>query len=97
MVMYIWYKGEYPPSRRPPVTDTWTARGRTDYPIDRRRYATQFRDTIDALIDGREREKVRSKKRKVASADGRPAYPALPMGKLLLLQRGYAIPAWGKR
>lgn len=74
------------------MTDKFTTKGLADYFIDQRRYTNQFLDKIDALIDWKDIEKVLNKKyRKVASADGRPAYPALPMFKLLLLQRWYGL------
>jgi IS5 family transposase len=47
---------------------------------------------INALIDWNTIERVLGKHyRKTASADGRPAYPALPMFKLLLLQKCYGL------
>jgi transposase, IS5 family len=68
------------------VTDKFTTKGLADYFIDQRKVSNQFLDKIDALIDWKNVEKVLHKKyRKTASADGRPAYPALPMFKLLLL------------
>jgi IS5 family transposase len=74
------------------MTDKFTTKGFADYFIEQRRYTNQFLDKIDALIDWKDIEKVLNKKyRKVASADGRPAYPALPMFKLLLLQRWYGL------
>ena len=74
------------------MTDQFTTKGFADYFIDQRRYTNQFLDKIDALIDWKNVEKVLAKKyRKTASADGRPAYPALPMFKLLLLQRWYGL------
>lgn len=51
-----------------------------------------FLHRIDAIIDGKRIERVLLKHyRKVASADGRPAYPALPMFTVLLLQRWYGL------
>lgn len=74
------------------MTDQFTTKGFADYFIDQRRYTNRFLDKIDALVDWKSIEKVLSKKyRKTASADGRPAYPALPMFKLLLLQRWYGL------
>ena len=47
---------------------------------------------MNRLIDWKPIEKIlRKKYRKVASADGRPAYPPVPMFKLLLLQRWYGL------
>ena len=51
-----------------------------------------FLDKIDQFIDFKEMEKLLKKKyKKIASADGRPAYPPLPMFKSLLLQRLYGL------
>ncbi len=74
------------------MTDRFTAKGFADYFIDQRGHNNTFLDRIDALIDWKRIEKVLLKHyRKVASADGRPAYPALPMFKLFLLQRWYGL------
>lgn len=74
------------------MADRFTAKGFADYVIEQRGHANTFLDRIDALIDWKRIEKVLIKNyRKVASADGRPAYPALPMFKLLLLQRWYGL------
>jgi len=74
------------------VTDQFTTKGFADYFIDQRRYTNQFLDKINELVDWESIEKVLNKKyRKTASADGRPAYPSLPMFKLLLLQRWYGL------
>lgn len=74
------------------MTDRFITKGFADYFIEQRGHTNTFLDRIDALIDWKKIEKVLSKSyRKVASADGRPAYPALPMFKLLLLQRWYGL------
>jgi IS5 family transposase len=74
------------------VTDRFTTKGLADYFIDQRRHSNAFLERIDTLIDWKSIEKVLNRKyRKTASADGRPAYPALPMFKLLLLQRWYGL------
>lgn len=74
------------------MTDQFTTKGFADYFIDQRRYTNQFLDKINELVDWKSIEKVLNKKhRKTASADGRPAYPSLPMFKLLLLQRWYGL------
>lgn len=74
------------------MTDKFTTKGLADYFLDQRRLSNAFLDKIDVLIDWASIEKVlRKKYRKTASADGRPAYPALPMFKLLLLQRWYGL------
>ena len=74
------------------MTDRFTTKGLADYFIEQRGHTNTFLDRIDALIDWKGIEKVLGKHyRKTASADGRPAYPALPMFKLLLLQRWYGL------
>ena len=74
------------------MTDRFTTKGLADYFIDQRGHANTFLDRIDSLIDWKRIDKALLKRyRKVASADGRPAYPALPMFKLLLLQRWYGL------
>ncbi len=74
------------------MTDQFTTKGFADYFIDQRRYTNRFLDKINELIDWESIEKVLNKKyRKTASADGRPAYPSLPMFTLLLLQRWYGL------
>lgn len=74
------------------MNDQFTTKGFADYFLDRRRLSNTFLDRIDALIEWKTIEKVlRRKYRKTASADGRPACPALSMFKLLLLQRWYGL------
>jgi IS5 family transposase len=70
------------------MTDKFTTKGFADYFIEQRGYINTFLEKIDMLIDWKNIESLLNKKyKKVASADGRPAYPPLPMFKLLLLQR----------
>lgn len=70
------------------MTDKFTSKGFADYFIEQRGYSNTFLEKIDMLINWKNIESLLNKKyKKVASADGRPAYPALPMFKLLLLQR----------
>lgn len=74
------------------MTDRFTTKGLADYFIEQRGHANTFLDRIDSLIDWKRIDKELLKGyRKVAGADGRPAYPALPMFKLLLLQRWYGL------
>ena len=63
-----------------------------DYFIEQRKHSNTFLDKINLLIDWKHIDKLlRKKYKKTASADGRPAYPPLPMFKLLLLQRWYGL------
>jgi IS5 family transposase len=74
------------------MTDKFTALGFADYFIEQRKHSNTFLDKIHQIIDFREIEKILKKNyKKRASADGRPAYPPLPMFKLLLLQRGKGL------
>jgi len=74
------------------VTDKFTTPGFADYFIEQRKHSNTFLDKIDQFIDFREIEKLLKKNyKRRASADGRPAYPPLPMFKLLLLQRWYGL------
>jgi IS5 family transposase len=83
---------DYSTPRRSPVTDKFTTPGFADYFIEQRKHSNTFLDKIDQFIDFREIEKLLKKKyKRRASADGRPAYPPLPMFKLLLLQRWYGL------
>jgi IS5 family transposase len=71
-----------------PMTDKFTLKGFADYFIEQRGYANTFLEKVDVLIDWKKIERLLNKKyKKVESADGRPAYPVLPMFKVLLLQR----------
>jgi IS5 family transposase len=74
------------------VTDKFTTPGFADYFIEQRKHSNTFLDKIGQFIDWKHIEKLLKKKyKKTASADGRPAYPPLPMFKLLLLQRWYGL------
>jgi IS5 family transposase len=51
-----------------------------------------FLDKVNEIIDWTPIERIlRRKYKKKAAADGRPAYPALPMFKMLLIQRWYNL------
>jgi len=66
--------------------------GFADYFIEQRKHSNAFLDKIDQFIDWNHIGKLLKKKyKKTMSADGRPAYPPLPMFKLLLLQRWYGL------
>jgi len=74
------------------MTDKFTTPSFADYFVEQRKHSNTFLDKIHQFIDFREVEKILKKKyKKTASADGRPAYPPLPMFKLLLLQRWYGL------
>jgi IS5 family transposase len=74
------------------MKDQFTTKGFADYIIESRGTVNIFLNKIDKIIDWKKIEKtLENKYKKKASADGRPAYPALPMFKLLLLQRWYGL------
>ncbi len=74
------------------MTDKFTAPSFADYIVGQRKRPVTFLDKIDKLIDWKPIEKIlRQKYKKTASADGRPAYPALPMFKLLLIQKWHSL------
>jgi transposase, IS5 family len=75
------------------VSQEFTTPTFADYFVEiRKQTRKSFLDDVHRLIDWKPIEKILKKKyRKVASADGRPAYPPLPMFKLLLLQRWYGL------
>jgi IS5 family transposase len=75
------------------VSQEFTTPTFADYFVEiRKQTRKSFLDDVHHLIDWKPIEKIlRKKYRKVASADGRPAYPPLPMFKLLLLQRWYGL------
>lgn len=74
------------------MSDKFTTPGFADYFIEQRKHINVFLDKIDKFVDWKPIERVlRKKYKKTASADGRPAYPALTMFKLLLLQRWYGL------
>ena len=63
-----------------------------DYCIDQRLSKKSFLTDVDRLIDWKPIEKQLKKHyKKTQSADGRPAYPPLPLFKMLLLQRWYNL------
>jgi transposase, IS5 family len=69
-----------------------TEQGFVDYFLRIRPNKNDFLDKVEVLIDWRPIEKLLKRHyRKVESADGRPAYPPLPMFKMLLLQRWYNL------
>jgi transposase, IS5 family len=71
---------------------TSTQMGFADLMVSQRKGKASFLDDVDRLVDWRPIEKIlhRTYKKK-ASADGRPAYPALPLFKMLLIQRWYNL------
>ncbi len=74
------------------MTDKFTGYGFADYCIEQKRHVNTFLDKIDKLIDWKPIEKLlKQRYKRLSSADGRPAYPPLPMFKLLLLQRWYNL------
>lgn len=74
------------------MTDKFTTPSFADCFIEQRRHPHTFLDKINQVIDFKEIEELLKKKyKKTTSADGRPAYPPLPMFKLLLLQRWYNL------
>jgi IS5 family transposase len=63
-----------------------------DYFMGRRRTSHTFLDEIDAVIDWLPIQAFLTKKlKRKANAVGNPAYPPLPMFKILLLQRWYNL------
>lgn len=63
-----------------------------DYVVARRKRKECFLDEIDRLIDWNPLEKLlRKTLKRVVNAVGNPAYPPLPMFKILLLQRWYNL------
>ena len=63
-----------------------------DYFLGRRRTKRTFLDDIEELIDWTPIQTFLNKKlKRKANAVGNPAYPALPMFKILLLQRWYNL------
>jgi len=74
------------------VTDKFTTLSFADYIIEQRKQPKTFLDAVNQIIDFKSVDRILTKKyKKTKSADGRPAYPALPMFKLLLLQRWYNL------
>ncbi len=69
-----------------------TQMGFADLMVSRRKSKSSFLDDVDKLVDWRPIEKILNRTyKKKASADGRPAYPALPLFKMLLIQRWYNL------
>ena len=69
-----------------------TKEGFVDHFINLRPRKKSFLDDIDRVIDWKPVEKLLKKHyKKVKAADGRPAYPPLPLFKMLLLQRWYDL------
>ena len=69
-----------------------TEEGFVDYYLNRRPRKTSFLDDVDRLIDWKPIESLLKKHyKKKAAADGRPAYPPLPLFKMLLIQRWYDL------
>jgi IS5 family transposase len=63
-----------------------------DYCIDKRISKKSFLTDVDRIIDWKPIEKLLKKYyKKRQAADGRPAYPPLPLFKMLLLQRWYNL------
>ncbi|GEM_PF-873521 len=74
------------------MSDRFTAYSFADYIVEARKNNPTFLDKINSLIDWKPIEEILKKRyKKVASADGRPAYPPLPMLWLLLLERWYNL------
>ncbi len=66
--------------------------GFADLVVGQRKSKSQFLDDVDRMIDWRPIEKILSRNyKKKTSLDGRPAYPALPLFKMLLLHRWYNL------
>jgi len=66
--------------------------GFADFMISRRQTKESFLDEVDKLIDWRPIQKTLERNyKKKASADGRPAYPALCLFNMLLIQRWYNL------
>jgi IS5 family transposase len=69
-----------------------TEKGFMDHFVERRVDEEGFLSQVDRLMDWSPIEKLLKKHyKKVAAADGRPAYPALTMFKILLMQRWYDL------
>lgn len=63
-----------------------------DYCIDQRVNQKSFLMDVDRIIDWKPIEKLlRKHYKKTQAADGRPAYPPLPLFKMLLIQRWYNL------
>lgn len=63
-----------------------------DYCIDKRVNRKSFLMDVDRIIDWKPIDKLLKKHyKKTQAADGRPAYPPLPLFKMLLIQRWYNL------
>ena len=63
-----------------------------DYFLQHRKFKRTFLDDIEELVDWKPIQAFLNKKlKRKANAVGNPAYPALPMFKILLLQRWYNL------
>jgi len=69
-----------------------TDKGFMDHFVEARVESEGFLSRVDNLLDWSPLEKLLKKHyKKEAAADGRPAYPALSMFKILLMQRWYNL------
>lgn len=69
-----------------------TQMGFADLMVCHRKAKSSFLDEVDQMVDWRPIEKILNRNyKKKASADGRPAYPALRLFKMLLIQRWYNL------
>ncbi len=69
-----------------------TQMGFADLMVSERPRKSSFLDEVDRMVDWRPIQKILNRKyKKKASADGRPAYPVLPLFKMLLIQRWYNL------
>ena len=69
-----------------------TQMGFADLMVSERERKSSFLDQVDRMVDWHPIEKILNRNyKKKASADGRPAYPALPLFKMLLIQRWYNL------
>jgi IS5 family transposase len=69
-----------------------TQMGFADLMVSQRQTKSSFLDEVYRMVDWSPIEKMLNRNyKKKASADGRPAYPALPLFKMLLIQRWYNL------
>jgi transposase, IS5 family len=69
-----------------------TQMGFGDLMVFQRKANGSFLDEADKVVDWRPIEKILNRRyKKKASADGRPGYAALPLFKMLLIQRWYNL------
>ena len=63
-----------------------------DLMVSQRTRKSSFLDEVDGMVDWRPIENILNRNyKKKASVDGRPPYPALPLFKMLLIQRWYNL------